>query len=180
MASSDAFKVSLLLLFFVFLSTFNPRFISLECFMSGTASTPDERGVFLMCVSGVFTEGESYPDNRCQLGHRRRYERPLRQTRSSAGSERPRRRKPEESSSTVQRVWSCWGTSCARRHDDVYYFCKWLITIRWPAWVCADTTQWILCCCAALACSWRPDWWGNCKEDSGANHRSLWPTRCAG
>lgn len=97
------------LVFYIFIFIFLVK-LQLMFWWWDSKWTPDRLGV-IMCITGVFPEGESGPDNGCQLGYRGRHKRPVRQTRSPAGSERPRRGKPEQSGQTVHRLWSCWGNS---------------------------------------------------------------------
>ena len=91
----------------------------------GMSWTADRRVCVCVCVRprahlGVFPEGQSGSDNGGQLGHRGRYERPVRQARSSAGSEWPRRGKPQQDIQTVHRLWSCRGNSHTEGHCVVH------------------------------------------------------------
>lgn len=67
------------------------------------------RNWLMTCVLGFFSEGKSHPDHRGQFGHRCRNQPPVRQARSSVGSERPRRGQSSKNCQTVHAVWSCGG-----------------------------------------------------------------------
>lgn len=129
MASDDAFKVSLLTLNFkvslftlnrhgkpmlpcVFITKSAWKQLNYSLFIHGKVLHGHPIDVpFCVCTLGVLPEGEGDPDNGCQLRHRGRYERPVRQTRSPAGPQRPRRGKPQQNSQAVHRLRSCRGTN---------------------------------------------------------------------
>lgn len=100
-----------------------------------------------MSVSGVFPQRESCPDNRRQLWHRGRDERPVRQTRGPARSKWPGRGKPQKSSQTVHRLWSHWGTLHTDHVTDMLTpcrrFCEWSV-MRTKTWINTEIMFWDL------------------------------------